>query len=432
MPDRFGCALVPDRPEEVTYVAGRQGAVGFLPKTEAHPMTMKPDYETARAEAGFTWSVAGTQGALRELAHVPIRDFNLDPEACIQAYRQGRDLLRQRFGDEIRPPGVTTPAISYGHPNTLGAELLFPAGGEVAVRPLYASLAEGIAALSAATDLLTKGMAPFYLAFRDRLRRAFPDEPVGFSFGAEGPITTAYELRGQEFYLDVMDDPPGTGRFLEAVVDSILQFHREVCALDERRPVNPSGAGMCDDCSSLLPPRLWPQFVLPAWERYYRGMTTGRRTAHVENLNPDHLPFLEDVGLSFFDPSISPRLTPPLVATRCRVPFLWRLASFHYTEMTLQDIADFVYQAVADGASSVCTYVAEGMCNDAGVAKVHAFIAAAKEAKRLVDRGVSRAEIGRLVSPSGKATLWERWCGYLGPESTRGGRSRTRSEGPPT
>ena len=58
----------------------------------------KLDYETARREAGFTWSVGGSQGALRAVTGVPIREFNLDPSACAEAYRRGRPLLREMFG----------------------------------------------------------------------------------------------------------------------------------------------------------------------------------------------------------------------------------------------------------------------------------------------------------------------------------------------
>jgi hypothetical protein len=90
--------------------------------------------------------------------------------------------------------------------------------------------------------------------------------------------------------------------------------------------------------------------------------------------------------------------------------------------MSRQEVADFVFQAVADGASSVTLSVAETMCNPERVAQVHAFIDAAKEARRLFDEGADRAAIGERVSPEGRAKLWDAWCGYLGPESSRGGR----------
>ena len=103
------------------------------------------------------------------------------------------------------------------------------------------------------------------------------------------------------------------------------------------------------------------------------------------------------------------------------MPFAWRLVSYHYTEMSVQDVEDFVFQSCTDGASSVTTTVAAIMCNPATVEKVRAFIAAGKECKRLTAEGCTRAEIGQLASPENREGFWDRWCGYLGPKSTRGG-----------
>ncbi len=387
-------------------------------------MSYRPDYSTARQQAGFGWSAGSSQGALRALTGTPIREFNLEPEACIEAYRRGRPLIREMFGDDVSLPAVTTPAISYGHANGLGCDLLFPEGGEVAHTHIYDSLEQGLRALQEPVDFATAGMAPFYLDFRQRMQEAFPGEFVGFSFGLEGPLTTAYEVRGEGFFTDILDDPPLARRFMHALVDSILAFHRFLCSVRGAPPINPHGAGMCDDLSSFIPPRLWPELVLPSWDQYYCGMTTGSRSAHVENLTPEQLPFLEDIGLIRYDPSVSPKLNPRIIAERCRVPFVWRLVSYHYREMSLQDVADFVFQSAADGASGVTTIVAETMCNQEDVAKVHAFIRAGKEAKRLLESGCTREEIGERVSPAGKEKLWDGWCGFLSPKSSRGGPAR--------
>jgi hypothetical protein len=141
----------------------------------------------------------------------------------------------------------------------------------------------------------------------------------------------------------------------------------------------------------------------------------------VEDLRTEQLFCLEEIGLASFDPSISPKLNPRLLAQHTRVPFTWRLGCFHYREMSVQEVEDFVFQSAADGASGVITYVAEAICNEESVPKVHAFIRAAKEAKRLVAEGCPREEIGQRVSPEGRAKLWDQWCGYLSPLSSRGG-----------
>jgi hypothetical protein len=389
-------------------------------------MAARPDYSAAREQAGFTYSASSSQGALREITGTPIREFNLDPGPCIEAYRRGRPMIREMFGEGVSLPGVTTPAISYGHVNCLGSELLFPEGGEVAQTHIYDSLEQGLEALRQPVDFAATGMAPFYLEFRERMQEAFPGEPVGFSFGLEGPITTAYEVRGDGFFTDIFDGLDLVQEFMQALTDSILGFHRVICAVHDRPVINPNGAGMCDDLSSFVPPRLFPNVVLPYWDQYYSGMTTGRRTAHVEDLRAEQLPFLEEIGLTWYDPSISPKLNPQIIAANCRVPFAWRLGSFHYREMTCRDVEDFVFQAAADGASAVTTNVAETMCNSEGVAKVHAFIGAAKEAKRLVADGCSRGEIGQRVSAEGKQKLWDAWCGYASALSSRGGPPRPR------
>jgi hypothetical protein len=102
----------------------------------------------------------------------------------------------------------------------------------------------------------------------------------------------------------------------------------------------------------------------------------------VEDLRPEQLHFLEEIGLWSYDPSVSFRVTPPIIVEHCRVPFSWRLVSFHYVEMSMQEVEDFVFQSCADGASGVTTNVAETMCSPERVEQVHAFIRAGKECKR--------------------------------------------------
>lgn len=372
-------------------------------------MARQPDYDTARDEAGFAWYVAGTQGALRELTGIAIREFNLDPKACIEAYRRGRPMLREMFGDDVRPVGPSTPAISYGHANGLGSELIFPEGGEVAHTHPYESLEQGIRALREPVDFASADMAPFYLDFRRQMQDTLPGETVGFGYGEEGPLTTAYEMRGEGFFTDLFDDPAGTKEFLGLLTDSILAFHAFRAEVTGLPVVNREGGGLCDDIASMVPPHMFDEFVIPFWEQYYCGVTTGRRHAHVEDLRPSQLPFLETIGLSFYDPSISPQLNPRTIVEHCRVPFTWRVAAIHYPTMSTRDVADFVYQSVADGASSVHTHVAETMCNNDGVAKIHAFIDAVKETERLLAEGATRDEIGRGVSPQGRAKFWDHW-----------------------
>lgn len=355
-------------------------------------MPHRPDYDRLRAERGFNWNVSASYGTLVGMTGVPIREFFLRPEACIEVYQRGRPMVRERFGPDVALPAPATPPVSYGHGNGLGAPLLFPEGGEVGHEPIYRSLAEGIEALAKPVDFRSAGMAPFYIDFYHALQKAFPGETVGFGYTREGPLTTAYVVRGDEFFYDLMDEPVLVKEFLARLTESIIQFTHFMCDLLGHPRMNADAAGLCDDIAAVVPPALFPDLVLPFWEQYFQGLTTGQRYAHVENLSAEQLPFLEEIGLDGYDPSISPKLTPRLIAQHCRVPFQWRLPGFHLPWMSSRDIEEFIRQAAADGASGVTTDLHD--CWDETVVdKIHTFIRVAREVKQMIDEGVPREQI---------------------------------------
>ena len=128
-----------------------------------------------------------------------MRTFYTVPDAVIEVYRRGRPAARELFGGKIGLCGLMTPPISYGHLNTLGAELLFPEDGEVAVAPMAGNMDEAIRILRQPRDMRNSGKLPFYLDFQRRLEDAFPGEKCALIFKPEGPLTTAYLLRGMDF-----------------------------------------------------------------------------------------------------------------------------------------------------------------------------------------------------------------------------------------
>ena len=79
---------------------------------------------------GFSWFVGTTKTAILHLTGIPIKDYFMNPNACIEAYRKGRPLVRELFGEEVTLPAVSSPLIKYGHLNTLGVEVNFPEEGE--------------------------------------------------------------------------------------------------------------------------------------------------------------------------------------------------------------------------------------------------------------------------------------------------------------
>jgi hypothetical protein len=369
----------------------------------------KPEYDRLRESRGFSWSVSATYLALLDITGIPIREYNTRPEAGIELFRRGRAALREMYGQELGLPGPMTPPISYGHVNALGLELVFPEGGEVNYVRSRRSLEEWCGILERSTDYAHAGMIGTFQAYQAELAAAFPGEKVSLHWGYEGPMTTAYELRDMAVFTDAADRPELFRRFLELASRSIVDFARFMRRLQGEPEVNPVSSGLCDDVASMFGPPMWRSFVLPSWEMYYSGLTTGTRSVHVEDLRPDQLRFLEEAGVSSYDPSISAKINPRLIASATRVPFGWRLANFHYPGLTETEVREWVFQAVADGASQVFTYVCAGMCTPPMVRKVQAFSEACRESKRMLQSGASRADVGKNVSPSGRARFWARW-----------------------
>jgi hypothetical protein len=345
---------------------------------------------------------------LLRLSGISDREFNLSADAGIEAYRH-RHLVTELFGDGVAMPAPSTPPISYGHINGLGIDLVFPESGEVNYCHENRSLEECIAVCRQQVDFGASGMAPHYLEYRRRLQEAFPGEQIGFAYSSEGPLTTAYELRGMDVFTDAYDDPQGFKELLDVTVRSVVAFRHFQARLRGAPEVNPSGFGLYDDVAAMFSPSLWPELVLPYFETYYRLTTTGRRMLHTEDLTEDHLRFLEGLEITDYDPSISHKLNPQIIARGCRVPFRWLMGGFHFLLLDEQGVRDWVFQAVADGASCVFTRIAAELVSEEGAQLVRAFADAASHALRVLAEGASREEVGALVSAEGRRRFWKHW-----------------------
>jgi hypothetical protein len=371
------------------------------------------DYDTLRETVDFKWHVTACYMTYLGLTGISIYDYNTDPQAGIELHKKGMQLAKEKLPPQVKLNSPVTPPISYGHANALGAELYFPKDGEVNHSNPFITLQQGLDILKSkeGMDFSTAGMIPFYLNYQKAMQKAFPDEKVVFNMYHEGPITSAYTLRGHDVFFDPYDNPDLFKEFLGLLTQSILEFNRfrwhEI--LGKEFPLK-GGAGLADDISAMFGPDLWPEFVLPFFEQYFSGMTTDKyRQAHIEGLTADHVHYLEDMKLSYFEPSISPQLSPVIIYENCRVPFWWRLGSFHYTDMTESDVKEWVFKAVADGASSVFTIIESTMLDDETMKKVQGFIEACETVDKLFSDGGKRPDLLKLVSEKNKIRFWDSW-----------------------
>jgi hypothetical protein len=314
--------------------------------------------------------------ALVYLSGITMKEFFMDKEKCAKAWKNGSEWIHDYFGDMLPLRNVSGPPISYGHLICLGAPVTYPENSEPNVKPMAGSIDEGIDILERQKDIdySEKDLFKHYFELCSYLKEQFPDQNVQFSgMGAQGPLTSAILMRGQDFIFDVYDEPEKVAKFMELLTDSIVGFHhftRKVNGLD---PVNKSGAGLADDFASLISPDMWQEFVVPYWDRYYKGMTSGSRSVHCENLAPAHLKHLKSVGLSHYQPSVSDLLTVENVKANTDIPFDWLLYAYRITDMTDEQIQDWVDYTVSEGIKLIRTQFGEFTCKAGKLDRIKAF-----------------------------------------------------------
>ncbi len=333
------------------------------------------DYNNLRQNTGFRWHCNATVYPYLKAAGLSLHDFNKFPEAGIRAYREGRQLVKDLLGPKFGYAGPSTPPISYGHINTLGVELVIPEGnGEVNHGGFKDTLHEAVEAVAQPVDFTSAGTFPFYHDYYRKLQAAFPDEKIGFGSKAEGPVTTAYTLRRDSFFYDFFDSPELMKEFLALITDSVVAYRKTCRELFNPGAVSGGEVSLADDVAAMLSPDMWPEFVLPYGDKYFTLQNAAARVVHIEDLTENHLAFLEQMKVSLFEPSISPKISPAVLREKTRVPFCWRLPSFTFLNMSIAQIDQFIDNAVNDGASVVFMYITADMLEAEQIPKLHAFV----------------------------------------------------------
>jgi hypothetical protein len=363
----------------------------------------------------FTWYADACPDALLPLTGIGDRAYFLDPGQGVELYRRGRPLFREIYPEDsgVRLT-LTTPLIKYGHVSTLGAGLQFPENGQIGFTSPFASIDEVTAKLQRPVDFAKSGMTPFYLYYLDALRAAFPEEEVSWGWQWEGPITTAWELLGNDFWFLMVDRPEAFRGCLQRVAESIADYCRFYEKAAGHRPdeAYPDSGKVCDDIAAMLNPDDWEQNVLPQWRILFDGPLS-RRALHCEDMKAAQLRHLAPLGLTDYDPGISASLNPAIIGPSAGVRFGWRLGSIHIEAMGIADAQDFVWQAAADGAAYVFTYIDALMCRPRNREKVMAFIETAREAQTLVRGGTPREALRQRMSPPHQETgFWDHWGGF--------------------
>jgi hypothetical protein len=300
----------------------------------------------------FRYYVALSFGVLPRLIGEKLKDMYLRPEVAARCYIEGTKIAREIYGEKVHFPAPAVPPISYIHLTTLGAKLQFPEeDGEPNARPAgFSSIDEAIERIEEPVNFAQFEWVKHRQAFAEELGDIL-GRSIAPSLGLEGPITTAALLCGNDFYAELIAEPEKSKRLLRAITNSIIEFTRFVRGSSE---VGRSH-GICDDLSSLISPEMWPEFVLPFWNQIYEAFTNDRRHLHCENLSEQHLPLLNELGLSFFDPSHAPLLRPWMLRKHLQMPWQWRVQSVHVMA-GFDRIRREMEEAVENGAARIPLY----------------------------------------------------------------------------
>jgi hypothetical protein len=204
---------------------------------------------------------------------------------------------------------------------------------------------EDIDALCEPDDYMTAGVVPQRLKLLEELLKRRPDASTYIGGSAEGPVTSAVLLMGQDFLVLPYHDAERAHRLLSFCVESGLSFGWAV-RKHFGMPDGPRPAGICDDFAGMFGPELFAEYVLPYWERVYEGLRATQRRLHSELLRPEHLPFLKELGISVFDPSADQYVTPELLREQCPVPFTSRILSWVIENNTAEKL-QVLYRSMA-------------------------------------------------------------------------------------
>ena len=314
--------------------------------------------------------------AVAYLSGIGMRDIFLNKQKCAYAWKTANEELKKYFGNMLptRKPEILTkyfcdfalirkpvpPAISYGHLISIGAPVTFPVDGEPNVSPFAHSVDEAIDILKErkGKDFSEHEIFRHYLDIWDYLKQSFPEEEIPFvEFKAEGPITSAHSMRGEGFFYDIYDEPEKSREFLGLLSDSIIDFVKLCRKINGQQEIQ-EGAYIADDLASLMSPDMWGEFVIPFWKQIYEGLCNGKeRCIHVENLVPEHLKYLKQAEIAYYQPSVSPKITLESIKENLDpgIAFDWMLTSFQIIDMTEKQIEEWVDNTVHAGVTNIRT-----------------------------------------------------------------------------
>ena len=296
------------------------------------------------------------------LAGISEYEFYMDAAKCAEAWKTANQMIADYYGPyvPVRKPGAAP--LSYGHLVSLGAPCEQPRDSEPNIKPFARDLDEAIRILRDAEgkDFGDNAMCRHYLKVNEYLSARFPECDISplSGYGYEGIITSAVLMRGQDFFVDLYDEPEKAHEFLRLLNRSIIEFCHWTKRMEGAPPVSDFGSYLCDDFAALIPPGLWDEFVVPYWDEYYSARATGSyRFLHCEGMSPSQLKYLSHAKITRYQPSVSEKLTLENVKDALDIPFDWLLYAWKLVRMNDSEIQQWVDETVRAGVFKIRTQI---------------------------------------------------------------------------
>ncbi|MCM8818102.1 MAG: hypothetical protein NC915_01285 [Candidatus Omnitrophica bacterium] len=270
---------------------------------------------------------------LFELTDINFYQLHFDAKKIVEGYKKLEEVAKEL---EVPAPIPKMAGFAYPHIASLGAKIEFPFDGEPKPFPLIKNV-EDIDNLKEPEDYLGAHLIQKKLKTLEELKKLVPETPNTIGHLYEGPITTAVLLMGEEFFVLVYDNPEKAHKLLNFCVKSALNYTKTILNYFGDK-INEGPKGICDDFAGILPPRLFPEFVLPYWEEMYQGLKATERHLHSELLREEHLKFLKDVKIEVFDPSADQYLNGEILLKSCPCKFTLRIQTWEIFNLSVDEL----------------------------------------------------------------------------------------------
>ncbi|MCM8804607.1 MAG: uroporphyrinogen decarboxylase family protein [Candidatus Omnitrophica bacterium] len=272
---------------------------------------------------GQKFSFSFSDHLLLEIGNINFYQLHFDPVAIVKTYEKLKEIAEEL---EVPSPIPKMAGFAYPHISSLGAKIEFPLDGEPKPFPIIKNL-DDIDRLKEPEDYLSAPIIQKKLKTLSELKKIVPETPNTIGHLYEGPISTAVLIMGQEFFILIYENPKKAKKLLEFCVKSALNYTKTILNYFGEE-INEGPKGIPDDFAGILPPKLFPEFVLQYWNKMYEGLKATERHLHSELLREEHLKFLKDIKIDVFDPSTDQYLNGEILSKSCPCKFTLRIKSW--------------------------------------------------------------------------------------------------------